>query len=99
MDWSCISAIFQSDTQTAFVPLALRTKAEDVFGFLPSRSRQLTYTLVTSGSFNRCRPGRNAALCADSDVTARDDRVSLAPSSWRPSSLLVTGAAAAVSAR
>ena len=91
---------FQSDTQTAFVPLAFAHEGTDVFGFLPSRSKQLTYTLVNEWfvpSFSA--PAETPPYCADSDVQRATHRVSLAPSSWRPSSLLLTGAAAAVSAQ
>jgi hypothetical protein len=84
---------FQSTRQTAFVPLVLAYEGEDTFGFLPSRTNQATFRLVTdwfapTGS----APADSPAYCADADVKRATHRVSLVPSHWRPSALLLTGA-------
>jgi len=84
---------FRSQTQTAFVPLAFAHEGGDAFGFLPSRSKELTFTLVNDWfvpSFSA--PAETPPYCAESDVKGATHRVPLVSSSWRRSSLLLRGA-------
>ena len=84
---------FQSTRQTAFVPLVFAHEAEDTFGFLPSRTNKASFRIVDdwfapSGSAAADTP----SYCTDADVTRATHRVSLVPSTQRPSALLLTGA-------
>jgi hypothetical protein len=84
---------FQSTRQTAFVPLVFAREAEDTFGFLPSRTNKASFRIVEdwfgpSGS----APADTPPYCTDADVTRATHRVSLVPSTQRPSALLLTGA-------
>jgi len=84
---------FRSRTQTVFVPLVFAHEGEDSFGFLPSRTKTVTFNIVEdwfapSGS----PPADTPAYCSDSEVKRATHRVSLGTSTWRPSSLLLTGA-------
>src|SRR5262249_57121611 len=81
----------QSVTQTAFVPLAFQREGQDAFGFLPSRS-SLTFRLVNEWFVpSLSAPAEPPPYCADVDVKRATHRVSLAPSAWQPSALLLTG--------
>jgi hypothetical protein len=91
-------AKFQSERQTAFVPLTFAYEADGTFGFLPSRTNTTTFSLVgdwfaPSGSAAAdTRASDTPAYCKDSDVKRATHRVSLVSSRWRPSSLLLSGA-------
>jgi hypothetical protein len=84
---------FQSASQTVFVPMTFAHQGADAFGFLPSRTNTPTFLLVNDW-FN---PSPSAAVdnppyCTDGEVKRATHRMSLAPSAWRPSALLLTGA-------
>lgn len=84
---------FRSGAQTAFVPLMFAYENNDTYGFLPSRTTNTTFRLVSDwfaplGSAATDGP----AYCKDSDVKRATHRVSLVPSQWRQSALLLTGA-------
>jgi hypothetical protein len=84
---------FRSETQTAFVPITFAYGNNDTYGFLPSRANNTTFRLVNdwfarSGTATADGP----AYCEDSDVRRATHRVSLVPSQWRQSTLLLTGA-------
>jgi hypothetical protein len=84
---------FRSRSQTAFVPLTFAYEGNDTYGFLPSRTTNTTFRLVTdwfapSGSAAADGP----VYCKDSDVKRATHRISLVPSQWRQSTLLLTGA-------
>lgn len=97
-------AKFQSKTQTAFVPFAFAHEDDGSFGFLPYRSEQWTYQLVTNWFIPRKLPipqlpaTENPPFCTNADIKRATHRVSLvSPSStpkqaWQPSELLLTGA-------
>jgi len=84
---------FQSDTQTVYVPLTFAHEGADAFGFLPSRTDKSTFVLVNDW-FNPSpsTPVDNPPYCSDADVKRATHRLALAPSAWRPSALLLTGA-------
>ena len=84
---------FRSTRQTAFVPLSFAYENNDTYGFLPSRATSTTSKLVNdwfapSGSAAADGP----AYCNDADVKRATHHISLAPSQWRQSTLLLTGA-------
>ncbi len=86
---------------TLFAPFAFAHEGDGSFGFLPSRTRKLTFELVTDWFMpsDGPPPTDNPPYCADADVKRATHRISLAAASgsaqsvWRPSSLLLTGAA------
>jgi len=84
---------FRAGVQTAFVPLMFAYETNDTYGFLPSRTTNTTFRLVNdwfarSGSAAADVP----AYCKDFDVKRATHDVSLVPSQWRQSTLLLTGA-------
>jgi hypothetical protein len=84
---------FKSEDQTAVVPLVFARQAGDRFGFLPSRTKGVTFTLVTEWFSASAGPGRGTpAYCDAAAVKRATHRVALGGSPWRPSHLLLTGA-------
>jgi hypothetical protein len=84
---------FKSEDQTAVVPLVFAREGEERFGFLPSRAKGVTFTLVSEWFTASAGPGRETpAYCDEPAVKRATHRVALRGSSWRPSLLLLTGA-------
>jgi hypothetical protein len=84
---------FQSPRQTAFVPLVFAHEADNTFGFLPSRTNKASFRIVSDWfSPSASAPADLPPSCADADVKRATHRVSLVPSTWQPSALLLTGA-------
>lgn len=82
----------QSPSQTAFVPFVFAREADGTFGFLPSRTNTVTFRLVTDWFAPMKGPAADLPpYCAEADVRRATHRVSLVPSTWRPSALLLTG--------
>jgi hypothetical protein len=91
----------RAKSQTIYAPFAFAYEGGDgSFGFLPSRTRKLTFELVTDWFMpsDGPPPTDNPPYCADADVKRATHRVSFASASgstegvWRPSYLLLTGA-------
>ena len=86
--------------RTIFAPFAFAYEGDGSFGFLPSRTRKLTFELVTDWFMpsDGPPPTDNPPYCADADVKRATHRVSFASASgstqgvWRPSYVLLTGA-------
>ena len=86
--------------QTFFAPFAFAYEGDGSFGFLPSRTKKLTFDLVTEWFMpsDGPPPTDNPAYCTEADVKRATHRVSLASVSgstqnvWRPSYLLLSGA-------
>ena len=84
---------FRAPTQTAFVPLVFAHQPDGSFGFLPSRSDKLTFTLVSDWFTPSDAPLSDApAYCSDADVTRATHRLALTGPAWQQSTLLLTGA-------
>ena len=83
---------FRSGTQTAFVPLMFAYGNNDTYGFLPSRTTSTTFRLVNDWFAPLGVAADAPVYCKDSDVKRATHRVSLVPSQWRQSTLLLTGA-------
>ncbi len=84
---------FQSTRQTAFVPLVFAHDGGDTFRFLPSRTNKASFRIVTDWfAPSGAAPTETPSYCTDADVKRATHRVSLVPSRWRPSALLLTGA-------
>jgi hypothetical protein len=85
-------AKLQSPKQTGFVPYVFAHETDGTFGFLPARSNAASYRLVNDWfAPARSAPTDTPPYCADADVKRATHRVSLVPSAWRPSALLLTG--------
>jgi hypothetical protein len=83
---------FRSVNQTAFVPLTFAYEGNGTYGFLPSRTTNTTYRLVNDWFAPSGSTASAPAYCDDTEVKRATHRISLVPSGWRPSSLLLTGA-------
>ena len=83
---------FRAPTQTAFVPLVFAHQPDGSFGFLPSRSDKLTFTLVSDWFTPSDAPLSDApAYCSDADVKRTTHRLALTGPAWQQSTLLLTG--------
>jgi hypothetical protein len=93
-------AKFQSGEQTAFVPFSFAYEEDRSFGFLPSRTKELTYQLVEDWFQTKWGPSAtdNLTYCTDKDIKRATHRISLGSSSGsakqagHPSQLFLTGA-------
>jgi hypothetical protein len=90
--WAVFFGTFQSATQTAVVPLVFTHGSGDTFGFLPARTRGVTFTLVNDWITATAGKGQNTpAYCDEAAVKRATHRLVLVPAAWRPSTLLLTG--------
>ncbi len=93
-------AKLQSGEQTAFVPFSFAYEEDGSFGFLPSRTRELTYQLVEDWFQTKWGPSAtdNPTYCTDKDIKRATHRISLASSlsaarqAGHPSQLFLIGA-------
>jgi hypothetical protein len=84
---------FRSGSQTAFVPLTFAYQNNDTYGFLPARTRNTTFRLVNDWFAPLGSAAANGpTYCKNSVVKRATHRISLDPSQWRQSTLLLTGA-------
>jgi hypothetical protein len=90
--WAVFFGTFQSAAETAVVPLVFAHGAGDTFGFLPARTKGVTFALVNDWITATTAAGQKApAYCDDAAVRRATHRLVLAPAAWRPSTLLLTG--------
>ena len=70
-----------------------RASAGDTFGFLPSRTKGVTFALVTDWvtADDRLADGARPRIATTRPSGGRPTGWSLAPAAWRPSTLLLTG--------
>jgi hypothetical protein len=91
---------FRAGQQTAFVPLPFAHEEDGSFGFLPSRTQQLTYQLIEDWFQTKWGPSAtdNPTYCTDEDIKRATHRISLTTSAGatklvsHPSSLFLAGA-------
>jgi len=83
---------FRSATQTVFVPLVFAHAGDDSFVFLPSRSKQMTLSLVEDWFAPSGKGTDTPSYCTEAEIKRATHRVALGASTWRPSALLLTGA-------
>lgn len=83
---------FRSGTQTAFVPLTFAYEGNNTYGFLPSRTNNTTFRLVNDWFAPSGSVATSPTYCKESDVKRATHHISLVPSQWRQSTLLLTGA-------
>jgi len=84
---------FRSATQTAIVPLVFAYEGEDTFGFLPSRSRKPSFSVVSDWyAPDPASPPEAPNYCTDAEVKRATHRVAIGSSTWRPALLHLTGA-------
>jgi hypothetical protein len=83
---------FQSDTQTALIPLMFAYQGEGSFGFLPMRSNKVTLELVNDWFASRSNDLKDTPMyCSDAEIARATHRVELVRAQFKPSALLLTG--------
>src|SRR5215813_4719439 len=87
----------RSQRRIFFAPFIFASETDGSFGFLPRRTRQVTYQLVNDWVQATWGPTGNAhpTYCTDDDIKRATHRVSLVSSSkeaWHPSQLFLRGA-------
>jgi len=80
--------------QTFFAPFAFTYQPDGSFKFLPYRTEQITYLLVTDWFNSKWGPAQsnNPSYCSDEEIRRANHRISLIPKAWRPSRLFLYGA-------
>jgi hypothetical protein len=89
---------FKSGAREAFAPMVFARQADGSFGFLPYRSKLVTYTLAKDWFDAKWGPSNSdsPAYCTPQQVAAATHKFRIAEpaaQSWQPSTLYLSGAA------